>query len=175
MPHQASHARSGAAETRGRGESGASGHAPAPVETVRGPSTSPTRIVVLYDDRCAFCVRCAEWLASEPALVAVELLPCGSERARLRFGEVPGLGDDLLVVADTGDAWSGPGAFVVCLWALARWRPYAFLLAAPELAWLSRRFFTQVARRRHWLASMMGHAPCHDGACLAPAPGGPYR
>lgn len=135
--------------------------------------TIPTRITVLYDADCAFCVRCVEWLATEPTLVTVELLPCGSERARLRYGEIPTLGTEIVVVADTGEVWSGPSAFIVCLWALARWRAWSFTLAAPELDGLSRRFFALVERRRHWLASMVGHAPCHDGACLAS--GGPYR
>ena len=46
-----------------------------------------TKLTVLYDEQCAFCRRCRDWLAAQPVLVAVELLPAGSPAAQARFGE----------------------------------------------------------------------------------------
>jgi predicted DCC family thiol-disulfide oxidoreductase YuxK len=33
-----------------------------------------TKLTVLYDERCAFCRRCRDWLADQPVLVEMELL-----------------------------------------------------------------------------------------------------
>jgi hypothetical protein len=43
---------------------------------------APSKLTVLLDERCAFCLRCRDWLAAQPCLVEVELLPAGSVEAR---------------------------------------------------------------------------------------------
>ena len=115
-----------------------------------------TKLTVLYDERCAFCLRCRDWLAGQPCLVEVELLPAGSATARDRYGAVPWLGNELVVVDERGQVWVGPAAFLVCLWATARYRPWAFLLARPGWSKYAERLFIRVSKRRNRWGAWLG-------------------
>ena len=108
-----------------------------------------TRLTVLYDERCAFCRRCRDWLLAQPCLVEVELLPAGSAEAHARYGALPWLGKELVAVDDQGHAWVGPAAVLTCLWATVRYRSWAYRLSSPRLAPWAERFFMWVSRRRH--------------------------
>jgi predicted DCC family thiol-disulfide oxidoreductase YuxK len=112
--------------------------------------TDATRLTVLYDESCALCLRCRGWLLKQPCLVEVELLPAGSEAARERFGEVPWLRRELVVVDEHGHLWAGPAAYLTCLWATARYRSWSYRLATPALAPFAARFFVFVSKRRDW-------------------------
>jgi predicted DCC family thiol-disulfide oxidoreductase YuxK len=107
-----------------------------------------TRLTILYDERCAFCLRCADWLATQPCLVDVELLAAGSASARGRYGAVPWLGKELVVVDDRARVWVGPAAFLVCLWATAKYRPWAYRLARRGWSGIAERFFVHVSKGR---------------------------
>jgi hypothetical protein len=84
--------------------------------------------------------------------------------ARARFGDIPWLGDELVVVADTGAVWVGPAAFLTCLWALVEWRDWSYRLSGPAFAPLAERFFRALSSRRKGLAAFLDH-DCADGAC----------
>src|ERR687887_1959282 len=107
-----------------------------------------SKLTVLYDESCALCRRCRDWLLGQPCLVQVELLPAGSVLARSRFGSVPWLGKELVVVDQRGRVWVGPAAFLTCLWATVRFRPWSYRLAGPTFAPLAERFFMLVSKRR---------------------------
>jgi predicted DCC family thiol-disulfide oxidoreductase YuxK len=138
------------------------------------------RLTVLYDADCSLCVRCARFLTSQPALVEVELLPCGSTAARARFGEVPWLGQELVVVSDAGEVWAGAAAFLVCLWALRDWREWSYRLATPALAPLARRLFAAVSAGRRGISRWLppSELGCSDRRChalVAQGSEGPFR
>jgi predicted DCC family thiol-disulfide oxidoreductase YuxK len=123
----------------------------------------PTGLTVLYDEDCALCRRAALWLTGEPAHVPVTLLAAGSAAARARFGPIRELGDELVVVADDGRVWWGsPDAYLMCLWALERWRPWAMRLAKPVLAPLAGAFFKRVATHRAVIGAILGPPRCED-------------
>lgn len=129
------------------------------------------RLTVLYDATCALCVRCRDFLAESASFVPLELLACQSREARERYGAVPWLGEELVVVSDEGDVWAGPAAFLVCLWALRAWRLWSYALSGPELAPLAHRFFAAISSRRRRIAAMLGPARCDDdGTCRLPRP-----
>jgi len=110
-----------------------------------------SRLTILFDERCAFCLRCRDWLAGQPCLLEVELVPAGSEEAQRRYGEVPWLGEELVVVDDHGKTWIGPSAFLVALWVTARYRSWAYMLARRGLSRYAEWFFMHVsARRDRW-------------------------
>jgi len=118
--------------------------------------TETAKLTVLYDESCGLCRRCRDWLLTQPCLVEVELLPSGSPESKDRFGALPWLGKELVAVDDGGRVWVGPAAFLTCLWATVRYRPWAYRLAGPRLAPLAERFFMLVSKRRDrwsaWLA-----------------------
>lgn len=131
-------------------------------------------LTILYDGGCALCLRCKDWLGTQPSFVPLELLPAGSEEARWRFGQIPWVGGQLVVVADDGRVWAGAAAFVMCLWALEGYREWAERLATPALAPLAERFFRAVSSERRRVGALFSHRPCASESCGARA-GGPYR
>jgi predicted DCC family thiol-disulfide oxidoreductase YuxK len=127
-------------------EPGAALHAAAPA----------TRLTILYDERCAFCLRCRDWLATQPCLIEVELLASGSPAAKERYGAVPWIGRELVVVDDLGHVWVGPAAFLMCLWATANHRHHAYLFARPRWAPHAERFFMYISKRRDRWGAWLG-------------------
>lgn len=135
-----------------------------------------TTLTVLYDEGCPLCLRCRDWLQHEPALVRLELLPAGSPAAQARFGEVPWLGEELVVAADDGRVWVGAAAFVVCLWALEGYREWSFSLAQGSLSAVSSRFFDLLSSKRRTLGRLLGGPTCSGDRCHSLARSAPaYR
>lgn len=101
---------------------------------------------VLYDDRCGFCCRCAEWLRSQDKLISLTCLPRRGEVARRVFGALPQGTDELVVVDSRGGVYRGGDAFVMALWALEAFRPWAAKAGREPLRSRARSLF-------HWISS----------------------
>ena len=147
--------------------------------TLPSPRREPAmkRLTVLYDSKCELCVRCHDFLAVSRTLVPLELLSCHSRAVRERYGSVPWLGEELVVVSDEGDVWVGAAAFLVSMWALADYREWSYRLSGPTLAPLAERFFVALSSRRRRIASLLGKPRCEDGdtCSLDHAPRHAYR
>ena len=119
---------------------------------------TPTRLTVCYDEQCALCRRCRLWLEGEQVLVPLDFVAAGSDEARQRYGSVPWLGADLVVVDDEhGDVWAGSAAFLMCLWATAEHRAWSYRLSGRALAPLAERFFHMVSANRRRIV----YRPCN--------------
>jgi len=123
------------------------------------------RLTVLYDASCPICVRCRDWLETQRSFVPLELLAAGSASARRRFGEVPWLGEELVVVSDDGEVWAGAAAFLMALWALEDYREWSYRLAGDSLSKVAERFFTALSHNRRWLAGWFAHPECTSDRC----------
>src|SRR6188768_2116926 len=75
--------------------------------TERHPSV-PQRLTVLFDPECALCRRARAWMLGQAAYVELEFVPATSDTARARYGDLPWLGEELLVVSNDGQVWVGP-------------------------------------------------------------------
>lgn len=129
----------------------------------------PKALTVVFDPHCALCRRCRDWMLTQAAYIPIRFVPCTVEEARSRFGAIPWLGTELVVLSEADDIWVGPAAFLVCLWALEEWREWSFQLAGPAFAPLAERFFRGVSAHRRSLSSFLSHR-CADGTCpLGPA------
>lgn len=107
-------------------------------------------LTVLYDIRCALCRRARAWLDDQSKYVPLEYVAAGSQEARRRF---PGLDHDntlvdLTVVGMNGEVYHGAKAWIMCLWALKKYRGTALRLATPELMPSARRIIAWVSRNR---------------------------
>jgi predicted DCC family thiol-disulfide oxidoreductase YuxK len=125
-------------------------------------------ITLLYDPKCALCVRCAAWMSTQEAFVPIRFLPCDSREARELYGAVPWLGEELVVVSERGEVWAGPAAFITALWALCEWREWSYRISGPELAPLAERFFHAISSNRRAIAAMIAPDPCAGGTCRVP-------
>ena len=63
-------------------------------------------LVVYYDSRCGLCLAVRDWIGRQRQLIPVECRPKSPDM------------DELVVVADTGEVWSGDTAWLMVLWAL---------------------------------------------------------
>lgn len=125
---------------------------------------SPAALTVVFDPACALCQRCRDWMLRQPAYVALSFVACTEAEARARYGDIPWVGDELVVVGDRGEVWVGPAAFLTCLWALVEWREWSYRLAGPAFAPLAERFFLTLSSNRRRIAALFDHG-CTDGAC----------
>jgi len=125
---------------------------------------SPRALDVLFDPGCALCRRCVSWMQHQLAYVQLRFVPCTGQEARARYGDIPWLGDELVVVSDAGEVWIGPAGFLTCLWALEEYREWSFRLAGPAFAPLAERFFLALSHRRRGLAFLF-EPECKDGTC----------
>jgi len=107
-------------------------------------------LTVLYDIRCALCRRARSWLDDQAKYVPLEYVAAGSQEARRRF---PNLDHDntlvdLTVIGMNGEVYHGAKAWIMCLWALKKYRGTALRLATPELMPSARRIIAWVSRNR---------------------------
>jgi predicted DCC family thiol-disulfide oxidoreductase YuxK len=136
--------------------------------------TTPATLTVCYDEQCALCRRCRDWLEGQRTLVRVEFLASGSRETWERYGDVPWLGADLVVVDEHGNVWAGPAAFLMCLWATEQYRAWAYRLSGKALAPMAEWFFHFVSSNRRRIGAVVGTKDCPDGRCghrAAPATG----
>jgi len=142
-------------------------------------------LYVLYDDNCGFCSQCAAWLRRQPQAVTIETVPHSQAFA---VGLFPGLqklpAAELVVIDDRGGIYIGDNAWLMTIWALRAWRPWAARFATPELKPMARSLFELLSTSRHGLSFLLGlkgdaeiaqavrrAAPpdevkrCGDGAC----------
>ena len=113
------------------------------------------RLTVFYDARCGLCCAVRDWIGRQAQLVPVTCVPKQEPM------------DDLVVVADTGEYWSGDAAWLMVLWALEDYRGWSYRLADPLLLPTARAVFARVSRYRGSLSCRLGLAadvPVTDGA-----------
>ena len=106
-----------------------------------------TRLTVFYDSRCGLCCAVREWLARQRLLVPVECRP-----------KQEGM-EELVVVADSGEIWSGDAAWLVVLWALDEYRDWANRLASPALLPAARALFARLSKYRGSLSCSLALEP----------------
>jgi predicted DCC family thiol-disulfide oxidoreductase YuxK len=131
------------------------------------PTRNPKSLTVLFDPGCSLCQRCRTWMLQQSALVDLRFVSCTGAEARARYGDIPWLGDELVVVGDELEVWAGPAAFLVCLWALEDYREWSYRLSGTAFAPLAERFFLFVSSHRRSVATLFTH-DCESGTCRVP-------
>ncbi|MFI1103246.1 thiol-disulfide oxidoreductase DCC family protein [Streptomyces melanogenes] len=117
----------------------------------RGAQRAPVRrLTVLYDADCPLCAFLRDWLLKQRQLVPLDLVPVGSPEARRRFPRLDHTAtfEEITVVADAGQVYRGPAAWIVCLWALRQYRPMAHRLATPAGSVFARGAVIAASRYR---------------------------
>ncbi|MFI9206432.1 thiol-disulfide oxidoreductase DCC family protein [Streptomyces sp. NPDC053048] len=128
------------------------------------------RITVLYDAQCALCVFVRDWLRGQWQLVPLDAVPAGSDEARRRFPELDHASTlvEITAVDDSGQVYRGAAAWVVCLWALEKYRPLAYRLSTPSGLRLARGAVLTAARYRGaWWQPRSAMGTC-DSGCAVP-------
>ena len=116
-------------------------------------------LTVLYDPECGLCRRAHEWLAEQSKIVELNFVPCASEEAHERY---PQLNHDLtkkdltVIGDDNGAVYFGPKAWLMVLWALARYRDWSYRLATPELLPTTKRVVSLISQNRYQIGRAAG-------------------
>lgn len=110
-----------------------------------------TRLTVFYDARCGLCCVVSDWLRRQRQLIPLE---CRPKRPDMQ---------ELVVVADSGEMWSGDDAWLMALWALAEYRDWSYRLASPLLLPTARALFATLSEYRGSLSCTLGLAPAEAG------------
>ena len=113
-------------------------------------------LTVLYDPRCGLCKRAQAWLMSKPKYLELLFVPASSDEARSRY---PQLNHDLTltdltVISDQGAVYSGPKAWLMCLWALREYREWSLRLSSPELLPTAKRVISTISQNRYQLEGL---------------------
>ena len=117
-----------------------------------------TALTVLYDPTCGLCRRAHEWLAEQRKLIDLVFVPCKSAEARRRFPQLnhEQTAQDLTVIGDHGEVYSGPKAWLMVLWALTQYREWSYRLASPELLPTTRRVVSLISQNRYQISRAAG-------------------
>jgi len=116
-------------------------------------------LTVLYDPECGLCRRAHEWLAEQSKIVELNFVPCASEEAHERY---PQLNHDLtkkdltVIGDDNGAVYFGPKAWLMVLWALAKYRDWSYRLATPELLPTTKRVVSLISQNRYQIGRATG-------------------
>ncbi|TQK52336.1 uncharacterized protein DUF393 [Streptomyces sp. SLBN-118] len=132
---------------------------------------TPVRgLTVLYDAQCSLCVHLRSWLLRQRQLVPLDLVPAGSAEARRRYPRLDHAATqrEITVIGDRGQIYTGPAAWIVCLWALAEYRQRAHWLATPAgLPFVRVTMLAASKYREATGAGGAGSTPCDD-RCSVP-------
>ena len=113
-------------------------------------------LTVLYDPHCGLCKRAQAWLMGKPKYMELVFVPASSNEARCRYPQLDHALTltDLTVISDQGAVYSGPKAWLMCLWALRDYREWALRLSTPELLPTAKRVISMISQNRYQLEGL---------------------
>ena len=126
----------------------------------------PGRITVVYDSTCELCRHARSWLETQRTYIRLDFLSANEARKDPRFAGVPWLGEELVVVADDGRVWFGPGAFITAMWTTRRYRSWAYRLSGDTFSVMARYFFHTITTERGRISGMLKGHNCDGDQCL---------
>jgi len=111
-------------------------------------------LTLLYDPGCGLCRRVQGWLAEQPKLIELRMIPIQTDAARARFPELnhEATSEDLTVISDRGEVYFGPKAWLMVLWSLTRYRDWSYRLASAELLPTTRRVVSLISQHRYQIS-----------------------
>lgn len=115
-------------------------------------------LTLLYDPTCGLCQRVHGWLADQPKLVELRMIPIKTDGARKRFPQLNHelTSKDLTVISDIGEVYLGPKAWLMVLWSLCRYRDWSYRLSSPELLPTTRRVVSLISQHRYQISRAAG-------------------
>ena len=117
-----------------------------------------TTLTLLYDPACGLCRRVQGWLAEQPKLVELKMIPIKTDAARRRYPQLNHelTSEDLTAISDQGAVYFGPKAWLMVLWSLPRYREWSYRLASPELLPTTKRVVSLVSQNRLQISRAAG-------------------
>jgi predicted DCC family thiol-disulfide oxidoreductase YuxK len=117
-------------------------------------------LTLLYDPECGLCRRVQGWLAEQPKLIELRMIPIKTDAARRRYPQLNHdlTAEDLTVISNEGAVYFGPKAWLMVLWALCKYREWSYRLATPQLLPTTRRVVSMISEHRYQISRAAGLA-----------------
>jgi len=135
----------------------------------------PQRLTVLYDPSCDPCRRSKQWISKQEQLIPIEFVAATDPSVAAWSEDLVPVGDQLVVVSEQGATWLGSDAFIMCFWALRRYRNIARRLQSRGVAPVARAALHALSDNRGGISSLLGSKIeqdlddyCSDGQCAVP-------
>ena len=112
-------------------------------------------LTVFYDPDCGICSRIGTWLLAQPKFLELRVVPSSSLDQVYPALAKRGLREELIVVSDEGAVYLGNRAWLICLFALKRYRHWASRLSRPALLPLARQAFKVLSANRRRVAKWL--------------------
>jgi predicted DCC family thiol-disulfide oxidoreductase YuxK len=115
-------------------------------------------LTLLYDPECGLCRRVQGWLAEQPKLIELRMIPIKTEAARRRYPQLNHdlTREDLTAISDEGAVYFGSKAWLMVLWTLSGYREWAYRLATPELLPTTRKVVSLISQHRYQISRATG-------------------
>jgi predicted DCC family thiol-disulfide oxidoreductase YuxK len=113
-------------------------------------------LTVIYDPDCGLCTQIGSWLMAQPKFIALRIVPFHAAGRLYPALAARGLGEELTVVSDEGGVYFGDHAWLMCLYALKRYRQMARRLSRPALLPFARQAFKILSANRHRISRWLG-------------------
>ena len=107
-------------------------------------------LTVLYDPTCPLCCKAAVWLSEQEKYVPLNVVASGSPEALRAFPTIDheATRNQLTVIGDGGEVYYDERGWLMCLWALRKYRPMALRFSQPGMLPAAKRFVLWVSRHR---------------------------
>jgi predicted DCC family thiol-disulfide oxidoreductase YuxK len=113
------------------------------------------KLTIIFDGDCVLCRGSVRWLMKRKTHVEIATVPALHAETLAAYGDIPGYGDNMVVVADDGRVWVGPpDAYLVVMWAVRGTRGLSYILAAPILKTITTWGLRLITRNRHLIGKM---------------------
>lgn len=114
-------------------------------------------LYIIYDAKCPLCQSIASRLRREPCYVPIVPIPSDAPNFSTKFPGLvlPAEPTEVLAIADTGDIYRGDAAWLICLWAMRRYRAASFTLADPLLRPALHRVVAFVGDHRYSISQLL--------------------
>lgn len=112
---------------------------------------------IIYDPRCGLCTAARNWLLTQESDLDLRLIAADNPEVSTRYPSLSELvGQELIAVDDRDGVYIGPDAWIMCIYALPRYRWLSFTLASKSLKPLASKAFGLLSSGRHTVSNLLG-------------------
>lgn len=118
-------------------------------------------LFVFYDGECGLCGRIRGWLSGLRQEVRLVFLAWQSPEVQELFPQLNSLDPDreIVVLGDDGSLYQGDSAWIMVLWALPDYRPWAVRLARPRWRPLAKKAVQKLSAHRYGISRRLRLRP----------------
>ena len=114
-------------------------------------------LYVFYDRECGLCTKVKAWIEVQHQLIPIAFVAYQDLKALKLCPSLPTLDPsrEIVVLADTGEVYTGGAAWITCLYALQKYRTWSKRMASPTLLPLAKRACYLISENRLSISQLL--------------------